>query len=82
MSKRGGKKTKSIPETAGAFANNAFSGLSGLGAALPAAPAPSSEAPPVAPIATPRPEAIAKPKPRFPGKLVVRMEAARVRFLG
>ncbi|MCP4447531.1 MAG: translation initiation factor [Myxococcales bacterium] len=65
MSKRGGKKGKSLSSTGEAFANNALSGLSGLGEGLPSAPSPKEEPSLAAPPAT---------KPRFPNKLVVRME--------
>lgn len=65
MSKRGGKKDKSLPQTDEGFSNSAFSGLQGLGASLPSVPAvPESAAAPAAPAV----------QPRFPNKIVVRME--------
>ncbi len=65
MSKRGGKKGKAQPPASTPFSNNAFSGLSALASGLPNSP--SSEA-----QAAPQPAPVGKP--RFPNKLVVRME--------
>jgi translation initiation factor 1 len=66
MSKRGGQKGKTAEtQESEPFANNAFSGLSGLGAALPSQPAPETLE-----VAQEEPKAA----PRFPNKLVVRME--------
>ena len=65
MSKRGGKKGKALPQEEGEFANNAFSGLSGLTSEVSSAPSIASV--PIAPAAP-------SPKPRFPNKIVVRME--------
>ena len=66
MSKRVGKKAKALPQASEPFTNNAFEGLSGLGGTLPRSPAPGS------PSAR-QPEEVTG-KPRFPNKLVVRME--------
>ncbi len=63
MSKRSGKKAKAKPDGEG-FANNAFGGLAGLEGNLQSTPSPTQA---VAKSAPP-------PKPRFPNKLVVRME--------
>ena len=63
MSKRSGKKANAKPDGAG-FANNALGGLAGLKSNLQSAPTPTQTVAKSAPSV----------KPRFPNKLVVRME--------